>query len=162
MHNQAASVSQASLAPGVNAQEDEEQDGESPQRRTAIAEERQRNADNRRQAQHHTYINEQVEQEDAKNGIAINTAKGRRLTLGHRNKAQYQGQEKQQHGRRADKTLFLTHGAEDEVRILFGHVLQLGLGAVQESFSGQPARADGYPAPAKSSSMPSTTSIRIF
>ena len=35
------------LAVGIDAQEDEQQEGESPQRRAAITEERQRDADHR-------------------------------------------------------------------------------------------------------------------
>lgn len=41
----------------INPQEDEQQDGESPKRRTAITKEWQRNTNHRCQSQHHAYIN---------------------------------------------------------------------------------------------------------
>lgn len=53
------------VAPGVNPQEYEKQDGEAPKRRTAITEEWQRDADDGRQAKHHADIYEHMEQEYA-------------------------------------------------------------------------------------------------
>ena len=51
------------MATGIDAQEDEKQQGESPQRRTPIRKERQGNAYHRGQSQHHAYIDEDMEQE---------------------------------------------------------------------------------------------------
>ncbi len=42
----------------INPQKDKQQNGESPERRTAITEERQRDTDDRCQPQHHAYIDE--------------------------------------------------------------------------------------------------------
>ena len=52
------------IAPSVDAQEHEQQDGEAPKRRTSVAKERQRDADNRRQTKHHTHIYEHMEEEN--------------------------------------------------------------------------------------------------
>ena len=51
------------IAPGIDAQEDEEQEGETPERRATIAEERQGYADDGREPQHHAHIDEDMEQE---------------------------------------------------------------------------------------------------
>ena len=40
--------------------------------------------------------------------------------------------------------MFLAHGAEDEVGVLFGHILQLGLCAVEKSLAHEATRAYGY------------------
>lgn len=49
------------IAACIDPQEDEQQDGESPQRRAAITEERQRDADYRRETKHHAYVDEHME-----------------------------------------------------------------------------------------------------
>ena len=49
------------IAASVDAQENEEQKGEPPERRAAVAEERQRYADDRCQAKYHTHVDEDVE-----------------------------------------------------------------------------------------------------
>lgn len=70
------------LSPaGVESQEDKEQDSESPEGRTTIAEERQRNTDNRRQTGHHTNVDEEVEEEDGRHAITIDTAEEGALPL---------------------------------------------------------------------------------
>ena len=40
--------------------------------------------------------------------------------------------------------MLLAYRTEDEVRFLFGHILQLGLRTVQEAFAQKAARTDGY------------------
>ena len=57
--------------------------------------------------------------------------------------AQDECQVDQQHAGRTDEALLLAHGAEDEVCVLLGHILELGLRAVEESLARHPARADG-------------------
>ena len=49
------------IAFSVDAEEYKQQDGEAPKRRSAVAEERQWDANNRRQAQHHAHVDEHVE-----------------------------------------------------------------------------------------------------
>lgn len=61
------------IAAGIDAQEDEEQDGEAPQRGASVAEEGQGNADDGRQTQHHTHIDEDMEEEHRQDTIAIHT-----------------------------------------------------------------------------------------
>ena len=85
-----------------------------------------------------------MKQEDAEHGVAIDAPKGGMLPLGHHNQAKDEHQKEQQHSRGAYEALLLTHGAEDEVGVLLGHVLQLGLRAVEEPLAVQTARTDGY------------------
>ena len=61
----------ATLACGIDSQEDEEQDGESPKRRTTVAEEGQRNANNGCETDDHSDVDEHVEQQDAHDAVAI-------------------------------------------------------------------------------------------
>ena len=42
------------------------------------------------------------------------------------------------------ESLFLAHGAEDEVSVLLRHILELGLRAVEESLALESSRSDGY------------------
>ena len=51
------------FARGVYAQQDEQQDGEAPERRTAVAEEGEGNTDYRTEANHHAGIDGQMEYE---------------------------------------------------------------------------------------------------
>ena len=62
------------LARCVYPQKDEQQNGESPQRGASIAEKRQRNADYGCESQHHTYVDEQVEEENPQYTIAVHSA----------------------------------------------------------------------------------------
>ena len=59
--------------------------------------------------------------------IAVYPAEGERLPFGKLHQSQYQRQEHQQHASRTYKALLFAHGAEDEVGVLLGHELQLGL-----------------------------------
>jgi len=58
------SVSPTEVAGGVDAEEDEEQECEAPKRRAAVAEEREGNTDDGRQAQDHAHVDEDMEQEN--------------------------------------------------------------------------------------------------
>ena len=80
----------------IYSQEDEEQNGKAPKRTTTITEERQRNTDYRRQSQHHSYINKQVEQENTQHAIAVYSSELERLSLCQVYQSQYQRQEEQQ------------------------------------------------------------------
>lgn len=66
---------------GVEAEEDAQQDGETPERTAAIAEEGQGDADDRRQTQHHAHVDEDVEKEDAQHTVAIDAAELKRLSF---------------------------------------------------------------------------------
>ena len=119
-----------SVAADVNAQHDEKQDGEAPQRGAAVAEEGQGNADYRSESQDHAHIDEDVEQEDTHHAIAIHTAEDIGLPLGQMDEAQNEAQKQCQDNCAANEALFLAHGAEDEVGVLLGHIFQFGLRAV--------------------------------
>ena len=83
------------VAPHVQTQEDEQQNGEAPKRRPSVTEKRERNANDRSQAQHHTDVDEQVEQKDAGHRVAVDPSEGGSLPLGQVNQPQDQGQEAQ-------------------------------------------------------------------
>ena len=131
------------VAAHVDTQENEEENGKAPERGASVTEERKGNADYRRKAQHHAHVDEDMEQEDAHHAITIDAAKDIGLPLGQVDKAKDEAQEQQQHNGAADETFLLAHGAEDEVGVLLGDVLQLGLRAVEESLSLQSAGTDG-------------------
>lgn len=85
-----------------------------------------------------------MEEEHRCHTVAVYAPKGEGLSLGERKQSEYEDEEQQQHACRTDETLLLAHGAEDEVGVLLGHELQLGLRAVEEAFAFESARADGY------------------
>ena len=81
------------VAPGIDAQEDEQQDGEPPQRRTAVTEERQRDAYDRHQAQHHADVDQKMKEQDAQHRVTVDTPEGRRLPFGQMQQPQDERQE---------------------------------------------------------------------
>lgn len=83
------------VAPHVQAQEDEQQNGKTPKRRSPITEKREGNTDDRSQAQHHTDVDEQVEQEDTGHRVAVDPSEGGSLPLGQVEQSQNQSQEDQ-------------------------------------------------------------------
>ena len=84
-----------------------------------------------------------MEQEDADYAIAVDASPGVGLTFGQADEAPNEEQIDKEHAGRAEESLFLADGAEDEVGLLFRHVFELRLRALEESFSGKSARADG-------------------
>ena len=75
------------IAAGIDTQEDEKKEGEAPERGTTIAEERQRDTNDGRQAEHHADIDKDVEEEDAQNTVAVDTPEGVRLAFRQVNEA---------------------------------------------------------------------------
>ena len=75
--------------------------------------------------------------------VGIHPREGGMVALGYGNNAEDKRQEQQQDSHTADKALFLTDGAEDEVGVLFGNVLEFGLGAFEEPFSRDASATDG-------------------
>ncbi len=59
----------------VNPQKDKQQNGKSPERRPAVAEERQRNSNHRGNSKHHSNVNENVKKENAGHGVPEDPAK---------------------------------------------------------------------------------------
>ena len=131
------------IATCIHAEEDEEQDGEAPERGTAVTEEGQRNADDRGETQHHADIDEDVEEEDAHDGIAVDAPKGVGLAFGKVDEAQDESQEQTENDGTSEEPFFLAYGAEYEVGVLFRHVLEFGLSAVEETLAAKSARTNG-------------------
>ena len=69
------------ISSRINSKEDEKQDGETPKRTTTITEEWQRNTNDRSETQHHSHIDEQVEEEDTQYAIAIHSSELEGLSL---------------------------------------------------------------------------------
>ena len=66
------------------------------------------------------------------------------MPLGQHQQPQDKRPEEQQYADGSDEALLFADGAEDEIGLLLGHVAELGLGAFEETFAVQSARADGY------------------
>ena len=66
----------------INAQEDKQQDGESPKRRTAITEERQGDTDDGSETNNHPYVDKDMEEQYAQHTITIDTSIGVSLAFG--------------------------------------------------------------------------------
>ena len=127
----------------IHAEENEEQQCESPQRGTAIGEEGQGNAYDGGEAKHHPHIDEQVEEENADDTIAIDTPHRVGLSFGQDYESPNEEQIYNEHSSSTYKPFFFAHRAEDEVSVLLRHVSQFCLGAIEESLSKQSSRADG-------------------
>ena len=86
-----------------------------------------------------------MEGEDAGEAIAVDAGElAAALPLGkHDDADDEEGVEQQDEGA-PHEALLLTDGAEDEVGVLLGHVVELGLRTVEEPLAPQAARADGY------------------
>ena len=84
-----------------------------------------------------------MEEKDAHDRVAVDAPEGRGLAFGQVDEPQDEGEEQPQHEGGAEEALLFADGTEDEVGVLFGHVFQFGLCAVQESFAFEASRADG-------------------
>ena len=72
-----------SYSSHINAQEDEEQEGEAPEGGAAVAEEGEWYADDGHEAKYHADVDEDVEEEDGEDTVAIDASEGVGLSLGH-------------------------------------------------------------------------------
>ncbi len=133
----------AGFAAGIDAQKDEEHEREAPEGGTAIAEKRQRDADDGHKAHHHAHVNEDVEEEDAGDAVAVDAPEFGGLPLCQMDDPQDEGQEEKEHGSGPDEAFFFANGAEDEVGVLLGDVFEFGLRAVHEAFPLETAGTDG-------------------
>lgn len=84
-----------------------------------------------------------MKEKNADDGVTIDSPESRGLSFGQEYQPQNQNKKSYQDGSRTDKALLLSYRTEDKVSVLFGHILQFGLRAIQETFSSQPAGADG-------------------
>ena len=127
----------------IQLQEYEQQHCEAPERRAAVTEERQRDADDGHQTDGHSDVDHNVEEENRRHAVAVNSAELRFLPFGQHKQADEQRQEeKQQHGG-AHKAPFLANGAKNEVGALFGHEFEFCLRALQIALASESARPDG-------------------
>src|SRR5690606_13852090 len=115
---------------GIEFQENEYKDGESPERRTAIADKGQRNSHNRRQTDRHSDIDEQVDDQNTGHAVAVYARKFRSLPFGEEDEPQDHYYEEDNHGRCPQKTPFFANGAKDKVGALHRYVLVLRQRAV--------------------------------
>ncbi len=82
----------------VDAQEDEEEEGEAPEGGTAIAEKGQGDADDGHEAQDHADVDDDMEEEDGEDAVAVDATEGGGLSFGHMDDAQQKGQEEEEDG----------------------------------------------------------------
>lgn len=80
----------------VYPQKNKQQDGKSPQRRTAVTKEWQRDTNYGHNANHHSDVYQQMEQKYTYNTIAIHAAKDCGLSFRQRNKPEYEHGKKQE------------------------------------------------------------------
>ena len=85
-----------------------------------------------------------MEEEDTQHTVSIHPSKLEWLPFCQFDESQHKGKEQEQHACRAHESLLLAYRTEDKVGILFGYELQFCLCAVEEPFSFQSSRADGY------------------
>ena len=76
------------VAAGIDAEEDEEQKGEAPEVGTSVGEEGQGYADDGCEAEHHSYVDEHMEEEHAGHAVAVDSPEFIRLSLGKVNEPQ--------------------------------------------------------------------------
>ena len=107
---------------GIDAQQDEKEKGESPQRGAAVAEEGEWDTDDWTQTYNHTYIDSDMEYEIAGYAISIDSSEHSRLALGYGYDTENKYHEKHQHEGRSHESFFLTYGTVDEVGVLLGYI----------------------------------------
>ena len=80
-----------------------------------------------------------MEEENAQHTITVDAPRLGGLPLCHLDESENEGEEKQQHSGAANEAVLFAYGAEDEVGVLFWHVFQFGLCAVEKSLAGKSA-----------------------
>ena len=81
----------------------------------------------------------QRDEEDAGDGITVNPAECRFLPFGHLDDPHQHADIQQDDSQGTLETSFLAYRTENEVGVLFGHEVILGLGALQEALSPETA-----------------------
>ena len=132
-----------SLLFRINSDKDKQQKRESPQRGTAITDERQRDANDWYQSDGHADVDDQMEEQHRGHSVAIHPHKGALVPLRQLYDADDQGEEESENGNAADKAPLLADAAEDEVGALLRHKVELGLRAVEVAFPCKTTRTDG-------------------
>ena len=132
------------LLVSVKRNEDEEHGGESPEGGAAIADKRQRDADDRHQTDGHADIDEKMHEDATGHTIAINPGKGLTAPLGVSNDPPYREDIEQNHKSLPEEAPFFTYGAENEVCTLLRNEAVSCLCAMEIALAGQPSRTDCY------------------
>lgn len=127
---------------GIKPQKNKKQYGKSPEGRSAIAEKRERNADDGHQAQRHSDIDDEMGKEDGCHRIAVNPGKYRSLSFGKKNQPQKKKDKKRDDSHRTHKTPFLPYGTENKVSALKGHKVKFSLGTLQKSLTQESTRTN--------------------
>ena len=86
----------------IDTDEDKQQQGEAPQRGAAVADERQRDADDRNESDGHADVDDEVEEQHRCHPIAIHAHKGALVPLGQHDDAEDERKEKRENHRTAD------------------------------------------------------------
>ena len=121
------------------ADEDEEEQGEGDEGGATIAEEGKGDADDRDEAEHHANIDEEMEEKDGGDGIAIEARKGGALPFGQKDEPDEQQHIGCHNNQATHETPFFAHGAENKVGLLLGYEVGLGDGAIEEALAHQTA-----------------------
>ena len=79
------------LAGGVDAEEDEKQDGKAPQWRAAVADEGQGDADDGTEAYDHADVDAEMEDEIRRHAVSVDASEDVGLSLGQRQHPHHEG-----------------------------------------------------------------------
>ena len=72
---------------GVDAEEDEKEDGEAPERRAAVAEKGQGDADHGGESEHHADVDDEVKEDDGGYTVTVDAPEKGVLSLGQRDES---------------------------------------------------------------------------
>lgn len=103
-------------------QKHKQQYRKSPQRRSAIAEKGQRDANHGRQPQHHPNIHDEVEDKNTGHTISIDTTEGRCLPFGKNEESKYEQEKHYEYCTGANEALLLADRAKNEIGVLLGYI----------------------------------------
>ena len=119
----------------VEGDEDEEEGGEAPEGRTAVADERQRDAYDGHEADCHADVYEQVHEDAACDAVAVDAGECLPAPFGIPYYPADQEYIQEYDESASDEAPFFSDGAEDEVRALFRYEAVGGLGSVHVAFA---------------------------
>ena len=112
-------------------------------RRTTVADQRQRQADNRRYANAHADVDAHLENKRRSSAKADHSTHIRLGTDAHIDASNNNGQQQYNHQQAAHKTHFLTDSRENEVRVLSVQRVGLGTVTIKQTLAGEAAAVQG-------------------
>ena len=127
----------------VEGDEDEQHHRECPERRAAVADERQRDADDRHKADGHADVDEQMHEEAAGQTVAVDARKRFAAAFGVAGDADDEEDVEQYHCKTAHEAPLFTDSAENKVRALLRHEAVGSLRALEIALAEEAAGADG-------------------